>query len=95
LFLHCLLVSIYGIIKFIELKEKKEEIFFPINLIYISLVLLFSLSTLIILIYMILQNIYLISKNITINEKMREIKYPGNVFDNGFKQNWLDFFKRV
>lgn len=91
LFIHCLIVSVFGIMEFIELKNCGEE--FSIDGICVIIVLIFSLLTLISLGIMIGQYIYLISNNKTTNENIRNIIYPGNVFDQGFKLNWIDFFK--
>ena len=83
--------------KFIENRNtnKDEIISFNLDEICMLIVLLFSLSTLISLGVMLGQYIYLISNNKTTNENIREIKYPGNVFDQGFKQNWLNIFYSV
>lgn len=91
LFLHCITVSIYGIIQFIYLRKKNE--LWTYKEIIILVVMFFSVFTCLSLGCMIGQYVFLISYNKTTNENVRMTKYPGDVFDHGCKKNCEIFLK--
>jgi len=88
--LHSLIISAFTISKLIESTSPTIPWKF---LDYISLfILFFSVNTFISVFLMLLQLCYLISKNKTGNENIRGIKYPRDIFDEGFSKNWKLFF---
>ena len=92
LLLHCLSVSIYGVIQFVNLRIKGEEWNYKDFVIFC--VMFFSITTSVSLGVMVIQYLLLISKNKTTNENIRATKYPGDVFNQGCKKNCSNFYKK-
>ncbi len=85
-----MILSAYSLYKLIDVRSSSAAWGYKD---YITIIVIFfSLSTCISVSTMLIQCIYLISINKTTNENIRGTKYPGNVYDEGCKNNWRIFF---